>query len=111
MKKLLYKTYAITDIADRDTGFTSKDPKTRQRIGFIVKPCIANKDEGMVLRYIEDRDGNPKEGHFRTSKVNDIIGNKNKALVITDNSVYALERRCVNFLTKLFRPRPMPSKT
>ena len=45
----------------------------------------------LVLDYIEDNQGNPKDGTLRSSRILDIISYERIIEIVTHNSIYVLE--------------------
>ena len=85
------KVYRITDITDRG-GETRTDGRYPLRIGSTVSFFFPlERNACMLLQYITDNTGAPKEGALRTSRVR-AITNRGKELVVTTvNSVYYFE--------------------
>lgn len=83
----------ITDIVHADTGKTRTDGRYSQRIGSTVEFFVAPRvGVSMMLLYVEDNQGNKKDGVLQTSTVEHIIDNGAVIAVYTRNSVYYLER-------------------
>jgi hypothetical protein len=83
----------IVDIVHADTGKTRTDGRYPLRIGstveFYIQPTVGNV---MLLSYITDNQGNPKDGILRTSIVQNIIETETVIAVYTLNSVYYFEK-------------------
>lgn len=83
----------ITDIVHTYTGKTRTDGRYPLRIGSTVEFYVPPKvGECMLLSYIADNQGNPKDGILRTSIVQNIIETETVIAVYTLNSVYYFER-------------------
>ena len=83
----------ILDIQSTRTNETRTDGRYLLRIGsmveFYLKPVPGMV---MILSYISDNEGNPKEGYLRTSTVIDVDETKDRVVVTTRNSIYYLEK-------------------
>lgn len=83
----------ILDIKSIETNETRTDGRYPLRIGstveFYIKPMPGVP---MLLSYISDNQGNPKEGFLRTSTVIDIDETKCEVIITTKNSIYYLEK-------------------
>ena len=85
------KAYKITDITDR-YGETRTDGRYPLRIGSTISFFFPlEKNACMLLQYITDNTGAPKEGALRTSVVRDISNRGRELIVTTANSVYYFE--------------------
>lgn len=82
----------IADIKHRVTKETRTDGRYPLRIGseveFYRRPC---EGECMLLLYITDNKGNPKDGILRTSTVQSIERSVSGIAVTTRNSIYCFE--------------------
>ena len=83
----------IKDIRHIETNETRTDGRYPLRIGstvdFYSKPFIGF---AMMLAYVADNEGNPKEGILRTSYVKEYTENEKEFIVKTNNSIYILEK-------------------
>jgi hypothetical protein len=83
----------IKDIISTTTNKTRTDGRYPQRVGctaeFYMKPSVGMP---MILAYVYDNHGNPKEGYLRTSTVEAIHETDSKIIVTTLNSIYCLEK-------------------
>lgn len=83
----------ILDIKSTKTYETRTDGRYPLRIGstveFYMKPVAGI---GMILTYVTDNEGNPKEGYLRTSTVIDIDEDKYCIIITTKNSIYYFEK-------------------
>ena len=83
----------IIDITHADTGKTRTDGRYPLRIGstveFYIAPTIGNT---MLLSYVADNQGLPKEGILHTSIVKNIVETDTVIAVYTRNSVYYFEK-------------------
>lgn len=89
--------YLIKDILDSRTKQTRTDGRYPNRIGSkvdIVNLTIEGAMEPgnmLVLDYVEDNQGNSKDGTLRSSRILDIISYGRIIEVVTHNSIYVLE--------------------
>lgn len=85
-----FKILSITGI----DGTPRNDGRYPQRINSTVEIYEEYIRVGspFMWHYITDGQGNPKEGHLTTSRVENIEKPDNKLIITTRNSVYALER-------------------
>ena len=83
----------ITDIVSTTTNKTRTDGRYPQRIGstveFYMRPKVGIP---MVLAYVSDNQGNPKEGYLRTSTVESIYETETEIAVTTLNSIYCFKK-------------------
>ena len=83
----------ILDIKSTKTYETRTDGRYPLRIGstieFYRKPILGVP---MILEYISDNQGNPKEGYLTTSAVVDVEETKYEVVVTTRNSIYYFEK-------------------
>lgn len=87
----MYK-WRINDITNHD-GETRIDNKYPQRIGSIVNIATPEKNDfTFLMEYIEDNEGNEKNGFLFTSKVKKVSNEKEKMVVKTENSIYYLQK-------------------
>ena len=83
----------ILDIKSIKTNETRADGRYPLRIGSTVDfyrtpiPGVP-----MLLSYISDNQGNPKQGILRTSNVIDVDETEYEVIVFTLNSIYHLEK-------------------
>lgn len=89
--------YLIKTILNSRTKQRRTDGRYPNRIGSkvnIVNLTIEGAMEPgniLMLDYIEDNQGNPKDGVLRTSRILDIIAYGRIIEVVTRNSIYVLE--------------------
>lgn len=89
--------YLIKTILDSRTKQRRTDGRYPNRIGSkvnIVNLTIKGAMEPgnmLVLDYIEDNQGNPKDGTLRSSRILDIISYGRIIEIVTHNSIYVLE--------------------
>ena len=83
----------ILDIKSVETCETRTDGRYPLRIGSTVEFYMKPTDGiPMVLAYVTDNQGDPKEGYLRTSSVVDIEETKEHIVVTTRNSIYYFEK-------------------
>ena len=84
----------IKNITYVETNETRTDGRYPLRIGsevefFEWEPTVGNV---MILHYLKDNQGNPKDGYLRTSTVYDVTETETEIIVETRNSIYYLEK-------------------
>lgn len=83
----------IKDIKFVKTNETRTDGRYPLRIGstveFYMRPVPGTS---MVLSYVSDNQGNPKQGCLRTSTVIDVDETDVEIIVTTRNSIYIFEK-------------------
>lgn len=83
----------IKDIQFVGTNETRTDGRYPLRIGSTVEfYMIPVPGISMVLLYVSDNQGNPKEGYLRTSTVIDVDQTDTEIIVTTRNSIYVFEK-------------------
>ena len=84
--------YRLTDITK--DGKTRTDGRYPQRIGCLVEILFMWVGISLVLSYLEDADGNKKQGFLKTSLITEIDGDASSDVitVTTLNSVYTLTK-------------------
>jgi hypothetical protein len=83
--------YRIEMITGSD-GEERTDGRYPLRKGCIVNITHLQSGEVMILEYIKDNKGNPKEGYLRTSLVDDYEDYVSVVTVYTMNSGYYLKK-------------------
>lgn len=83
----------IKDIRLKETNETRTDGRYPLRIGstvdFYTKPTVGDV---MMLAYITDKEGNPKDGVLRTDTIVSIDEQDNVLVVTTERNIYFIER-------------------
>lgn len=85
----------IKDIRHTETNETRTDGRYPLRIGSTVDLCPwfpPTVGDPMILLYVSDNQGNPKNGTLRTSRVSNIVETDTELMVATKNSIYCFEK-------------------